>query len=98
MGEVTQPDRHRSSDKCTTHLRRVAYYVDEPEKGEFYWVMIESLDDATVWIETKCSVNSYSTWQAALDAGNEALQDIVTNPDVGPRAPGEDENANPVGD
>ena len=81
----------------TTHLRRLAVYVDEPEPQNFYWVMIESRDDPAVWGEVKASTLRYSAWIDAHNAGNLELIKRTLNMRSGPRAAGEDESANPVG-
>ena len=79
------------------HLRHVAVYVDEPDHGLYYWVIIESVGDATVWTDHIVSEEPFTSWQAAWDAGNRELLKLVADPAVGPLAPGEDENASPVG-
>jgi len=79
------------------HLRRLAVFVDEPDPGCYYWVLIESLHDASVWEDVQSSDESFDTWQAAHEAGNAELLKLVADPDKGPLAAGEDENASPVG-
>ena len=78
-------------------LRRVAVFVDEPDPGQYFWVLIESKEDASVWLDIDASEGSFPTWHAALDAGNVALMKLVENKQTGPLAAGEDENASPVG-
>ena len=79
------------------HLRRIAVFVDEPDPGQYFWVLIESKEDASVWMDIGAAEESSPTWHAALDAGNVALMKLVKNKETGPRAAGEDENASPVG-
>lgn len=79
------------------HLRHLAVYVDEPDRGQYYWVLMESKGDATVWLDIESSEQSYPSWQVAFTAGNEKLLHMVADRHIGPRAPGEDENASPVG-
>lgn len=79
------------------HLRRLAVFVDEPDPGCFYWVLIESKDDAAVWADIGSSEESFTTWRKAFDAGNAELLSRVADKDRGPLVPGEDENASPVG-
>lgn len=79
------------------HLRHISVFVDEPDPGHFHWVLHESTEDATVWTEFAASEHSYPMWIDALDAGNVALLKLVTDERIGPRAPGEDEDAAPVG-
>lgn len=79
------------------HLRRLAIFVDEPDPGCFYWVLIESKGDAAVWADVGASEESFPTWRQAFDAGNTELLSRVTDKDRGPLVAGEDENASPVG-
>jgi hypothetical protein len=78
------------------HLRRLSAYVDETEPGLFYWVLHESTDDATVWVDISSSPDAYPMWIDAFDAGNAELLKLVHDERFGPRAPGEDEDAAPV--
>ncbi|AMM23152.1 hypothetical protein [Variovorax sp. PAMC 28711] len=79
------------------HLRRLTVFVDEPDPGVFHWVIIESKEDATVWEDVEASMGSFTSWADAWAAGVKALHGHVADPAVGPRAEGEDENADPVG-
>ena len=33
----------------TTYLRKISITVDEPDPGHFYWLLLESKEDASVW-------------------------------------------------
>ncbi|WP_371437562.1 hypothetical protein [Polaromonas sp.] len=79
------------------HLRRLAVFVDEVEHGHFHWVLHESKEDASIWGDVQASEHSYATWVAAYDSGTVELMKLVDDERVGPRAPGEDEDAAPVG-
>ena len=79
------------------HLRRIAIFVDEPDPGCFYWVMIESVNAAAIWGDLAWSKESFDTWQAAYFAGTVELMRLVPNEVTGPVIWGEDENASPVG-
>lgn len=79
------------------HLRHISVFVDEPDPGHFHWVLHESTEDATVWTEVQASIESFPMWIDAFDAGNVALLKLVHDERIGPRAPGEDEDAAPVG-
>lgn len=81
----------------TTHLRRLAVYVDEPEPNTFYWVVIESHHDLTSWVEVDSSSSAFLTWIDAHQAGNLALLAHIDDRQSGPRVDGEDESASPVG-
>ncbi|RYH53424.1 MAG: hypothetical protein EON54_13700 [Alcaligenaceae bacterium] len=80
-----------------SHLRHVSVFVDEPDHGHFHWVLHESTEDASVWLDIESSEQSFATWAAAWEHGVIALQRLVGDPTRGPRAPGEDEDAAPVG-
>jgi hypothetical protein len=81
----------------TDHLRSIAVKVEEPRPGVFHWVLIESTDDAAVFKPLSVSPDPYDNWLLALVAGVEALQRMTGDSSRGPRLPGEDENADPVG-
>lgn len=81
----------------TDHLRRLTVFVDEPETGDFFWVLIESTDDAAIWSDVKASEESFPTWIQAWQAGTAELMKSIKDQNTGPRASGEDENADPVG-
>lgn len=81
----------------TQHLRRLTVFVDEPDPGDYYWVMIESREDASVWNDIGSSPESFSSWLAAYESGQLALLKMVDNKKTGPMAVGENENASPVG-
>ncbi|PNG49202.1 MULTISPECIES: hypothetical protein [unclassified Variovorax] len=81
----------------TDHLRSIAVTVDEPDPGVFHWVLIESTEDASVYQELEASEGSYDSWTHALRQGTERLMALAKeSPMAGPRASGEDEDADPV--
>lgn len=80
-----------------TLLRHIAVFIDEPEHGQFHWVIHESTGDASVWTDLCSSKESYPMWIDAWDAGNVALLKLVGDERIGPRLAGEDEDAAPVG-
>ena len=79
------------------HLRRLGVWIDEPDPGQFFAVIHESIEDAAVWTDIWSSDESFPSWLTAHDAGNKELLRMVTNKKKGPRASGEDENASSVG-
>jgi len=82
----------------TDRLRSIAVTVDEPDPGVFHWVLMESTEDASVYQELEASEGSYDSWTHALRLGTERLMAIgAASPVKGPRADGEDEDADPVG-
>lgn len=81
----------------TMHLRRIAVFVDEPDPGDFFWVLVESKEDAATWEELAAAEEPVRTWREAFDLGSAALLNLVADQKRGPLAAGEDENASPVG-
>lgn len=81
---------------ATNHLRRIAVSVDEPKRGEFYWTLMESTGDITVWNELYAAKESVPTYGEALRTGVGILVSMGSDAD-GPRLVGEDENMAPVG-
>jgi hypothetical protein len=59
------------------HLRQIALTVDEQEPGHFYWVLIESKDDARRHDEFKASSEAFGTYMEALEAGFAELRRMV---------------------
>ena len=80
------------------HLRRISVFVDETEPGQFYWVLHESNEDATVWTDVESSADAFITWMEAFDEGCIALFKLVPDERAGPRAAAsEGEGAAPGG-
>ena len=80
-----------------TYLRNISLSVDESDPGCFYWVLMESVEDSTIFKELSVAQESSPTYETALNAGVIALKALSENLTVGPQAPGENENNNPVG-
>lgn len=80
-----------------THLRHISVFVDEPDPGHYHWVLYESTEDGSVWVDVDSSVLSFPTRMEAFDAGCVELLKLVRDERAGPRTPGEDEDADPVG-
>lgn len=76
-----------------THLRHICVFVDEPDPGHLHWVLHESTGDACVWTDIEASERSFETWASAWEHGVIALQRLVGDPILGPRAPGADHSA-----
>ncbi|WP_041388683.1 hypothetical protein [Polaromonas sp. JS666] len=92
---MSKPSVNRPA--ASQRLRRIAILVDEPDPGQFYWVLHESTEDATVWLDLQSSEATFPSWLAAHDAGNKELLRMVRDKKTGPLAAGEDENTSPVG-
>ena len=99
--ELTRPRPRAQQIPCRetliSHVRRIAVHVDEPNPGHFFWVLTEECDDESHWRELESADLSHAMWLDALHAGVRALEGYASDPRVGPRAPGEDENVDPVG-
>ena len=80
-----------------SHLRHLSLFIDEPEHDDFYWVILESKHDVSVWAEHSSAIHGYRTWKEAWVAGSIEYMKLVKDPRRGPRASGEDEDAAPVG-
>ncbi|WP_256354491.1 MULTISPECIES: hypothetical protein [unclassified Variovorax] len=52
-----------------SHLRHVSVFVDDPDPGHFCWVLHESTEDASIWVDLESSELSYPTWLDAFNAG-----------------------------
>lgn len=82
----------------TDHLRLISVHVDEPDPGHFFWVLMESTQDSTVFGELMAAQRPEKSWEDALYAGVNRLIDLAQTVERGPRTTaGEDEDANPVG-
>ena len=81
----------------TTYLRKISITVDEPDPGHFYWLLLESKEDASVWEALAAADEPCTSWGDAFDAGCVALHKLIPDERVGPRALGENEDADPVG-
>lgn len=68
------------------HLRRIAIYVDEPEKGWFAWVLIEQQEGFYEWNELDAAGEWVASYHEAMAAGLVALQALIEDVEVGPRA------------
>ena len=78
-------------------LRNIGVFVDEPDPGCYHWVIHESTEDATIWLDVSASEESFSTWLEAFESGNKALLSLAVDKKTGPLSEDENENASPVG-
>lgn len=65
-------------------LRRIAVFVDEPDPGLYFWVLIENTEDAEIWRDIDAAEGPQTTWRAAFDVGNAALLALVSDQAAGP--------------
>lgn len=52
-----------------THFRQIALTVDEQDSGHYYWVLIESSEDARLYDGLKACQEPFGTYMEALEAG-----------------------------
>lgn len=81
----------------TDYLRTISVSVDETDPSTFFWVLMESTEDATIFSDLASAEGPEDTWEAALDAGVAALKALAPDLKSGPRGDVEDEDADPVG-
>lgn len=89
----TSPGAARVGD----HLRRIALTVEEAAPGCFRWLLLESTGDAVVY-DRRLAVSGEpcTCYASALKSGQAALLRMSRDIGTGPRACGEDEQADPV--
>ena len=63
-------------------LRNIAVTVEEPEAGEFEWVLLEQ---GVEWAPLKRAKRPTASYAKAMAAGLLALQEMVDDLDAGPR-------------
>ncbi|WP_295978257.1 hypothetical protein [uncultured Variovorax sp.] len=78
-----------------TKIRRISLHVAEPAPGQYFWVLMEELDDETHWQEVSSSSGAYPSWIGALHEGMKELLQLADDEQVGPRHVGEE--ADPLG-
>ena len=66
--------------------RRLAVFVDNPRPHAFLWMVIESTEDPSVWLDLETGDDTFSSWIEAFQAGNDALLAYVDDKDTGPLA------------
>ena len=67
-------------------FRRLAVFVDNPRPNAFLWLVIESTEDPSVWLDLETGDDTFSSWIEAFEAGNDALLAYVDDQDSGPLA------------
>jgi len=66
-----------------SNLRIIAVHVEEPEPGDFAWVLTER--SGSRWDEIDHAANPVKTYRQAMADGLLALQALVPDLDAGPR-------------
>ena len=74
--------RHKLADVAELYLAHLLH-----EQG----------DDASEWVDVSASPMAYDLWLDAFEDGCVELKRMVRDENIGPRSPGEDEDAPPVG-
>jgi|GEM_PF-6677221 len=78
---------HQQVAKTSQQLRSIGVFVDEPDPGCFYWVIHESIEEATTWRDVSASEETFSTCLEAFESGNKALLKLVADKKTGPLSP-----------
>lgn len=65
-------------------LRHIAVHVEEPRRGQFVWVLTERDGDA--WQPLERAEAAERSYRLAMAQGLLALQQLVDDLDLGPRA------------
>lgn len=81
----------------TDYLRTISVHVEEQDPGTFFWVLMESTEDAMIFSDLASAEGPEYTWEASLDAGVVALKALAPDRTIGPRSDVEAEDADPVG-
>lgn len=66
----------------TGALRHIAVTVEEPENGQFEWVLLER---STEWAAFRRAKRPAASYARAMAAGLLALQEMVDDLEAGPR-------------
>ena len=65
-------------------LRLLAVHVAEPDPGPFEWVITERVNEDR-WREIDRAEEGYKTYKTAMASGLVALEEMISDLDVGPR-------------
>ena len=65
-------------------LRLLAVHVAEPDPGQFEWVITERVNEDR-WREIHRAEDGYKTYKSAMANGLVALEEMISDLDVGPR-------------
>jgi hypothetical protein len=66
-------------------LRHIAVYVEQPRPQRFAWVLMESADGGVNWELLQRAGKPVASYQEAMAGGLAALQEMVDDPQSGPR-------------
>jgi hypothetical protein len=77
-----------------SHLLSIALTVEQHDKGDFYWVILESFDDSMEFEPLMEAGKGFQTYIDALQAGYVALKGLSDDLKIGPR----DDNNSDTGD
>ena len=80
-------------NRTSSHSRRIAVHVDEPNLGHFFWVLMER-EGANHWKEVDSADLSFGNRHDAMQAGMRALEGYAFDEGIGPRARSKDEDGN----
>ena len=90
-------DQHATSGNKPSFLRSIAVTVDEPDPGNFYWVLLESQGRDDEYRLMNSAPRALDTYERALQEGVNELRRMCAARSLGPRREFESEDENPSG-
>jgi hypothetical protein len=65
-------------------INTVASPSSSTTAGSFVWVLLESTEDAAVWLDLETSDDVFDNWLEAFEDGNQALMTHIDDELIGP--------------
>lgn len=78
-------------------LRLLSLHIEEPDPGEFYWVVLENKEDPGAWTELTSALHGCTTWGDAWAQGVMEYMRHVRDRRIGPRRGGDRADDRPIG-
>ena len=89
--------RHADSGNKPSFLRSIAVTVDEPDPGNFYWVLLESQGRDDEFRLLNSAPRGLDSYERALQEGVNELRRLCAARALGPRREFDSEEDNPSG-
>jgi len=86
-----------TSGNKPSFLRSIAVTVDEPDPGNFYWVLLESQGRDDAFRLLNSAPRGLDTYEGALQEGVNELRRMCAARALGPRREFDSEDENPSG-
>ena len=71
-------------------LISIALTVDQPDAGDYFWVLLESFDNSMEFEPLMEAATGFATYGDALQAGYVVLKGLSDDLNAGPREEGDD--------